>query len=857
MLRAIWPMFGIASVAALSCNSSVAEDSDASTASSARTDTSSALIEAVERATSRVMGRFSPTEHHQSTIVQLPERASHGLRIRAPDGPLSIVATVANATSAMNVSPGGMAVFPDALEGGGAWLARTTAYGAEDYAVFSEGSLPSQLEYRVALHAVAGLRLVDETLEFLDVSGTPQLRMRAPWVSGAKVVRTTTLEVEGCAVDRDPRGPWDRPVTAPGADECTVRIHWDPRGLVAPLVVDPTWTSTVGNLATQRYDHFAVKLANGRVMVGGGYSGSAAPDSVELFDPATQTWAATGALTEPRDWDPTAVLLDSGLVLLAGGAVNAVLQSAELYDPSTGTWAPTTPMGYARYQHSAVRLLDGRVLLAGANLTGEAEVYDPADESWTPTLPMAQYRRENSADLLPDGRVLLAGGECFGAFANTSETYDPSTNAWTQQTSQLLENHCRHGSVTLPDGRILIAGGWDNVGFPLPTVEVFDSTSDTWTPVSPLFAERDMPLVQPLSNGGVVVAGGDAFFTGLEETTEIFHVDSNTWLPGPTMQVPRYEATATALDDGRILAVGGLGYEVLADTELFTLAASGTECSAPNGCANAFCVDGLCCESACDGPCEACSAALTGGEDGVCSPIPSGDDPNEDCDPIDPSTCGTSGTCDGAGQCAVYVEGTECALPTCFDSAVTLSVCNGNGTCTQDVESCGLYQCSSASTCGAACESDDDCVDDGWCDSGQCAADLSDGMACERDDQCEGERCAGGLCVNGAFCADETTLLSPDRTLTDCAPYACEGGACLVGCSSVLDCAAGNICRAGGECAPPVAASTSEDGCSVARAAGREGRGAVASFFLAALLAVGVRRRRRSPVTATPIRFSR
>src|SRR5205807_1797719 len=43
------------------------------------------------------------------------------------------------------------------------------------------------------------------------------------------------------------------------------------------------------------------------------------------------------------------------------------LDTAEIYNPATGTWRYTLhSMNVARYAHTAVRLLDGRVLLAGA-----------------------------------------------------------------------------------------------------------------------------------------------------------------------------------------------------------------------------------------------------------------------------------------------------------------------------------------------------------------------------------------------------------------------------------------------------------------------------------------------------------
>lgn len=67
----------------------------------------------------------------------------------------------------------------------------------------------------------------------------------------------------------------------------------------------------------------------------------------------------------------------------------------------------------------------------------------------------------------------------------------------------------------------------------------------------------------------------------------------------------------------------------------------GTPCTSPSECSTNQCVDGVCCVSACDAPCESCAIddAL-----GLCTPHLAATDPETDCDP---------GTCDGASHCAV------------------------------------------------------------------------------------------------------------------------------------------------------------------------------------------------------------
>jgi len=64
---------------------------------------------------------------------------------------------------------------------------------------------------------------------------------------------------------------------------------------------------------------------------------------------------------------------------------------------------------------------------------------------------------------------------------------------------------------------------------------------------------------------------------------------------------------------------------------------------ADNTCASSQCWDGFCCNVSCNGLCEACSAAKSGGPNGTCAPVPNNQDPDAECP--------GSQTCDGSGAC--------------------------------------------------------------------------------------------------------------------------------------------------------------------------------------------------------------
>ena len=221
--------------------------------------------------------------------------------------------------------------------------------------------------------------------------------------------------------------------------------------LASAEIYDPAtgiWNTT-GSLHTGRQQHSAILLPNGKVLVTGGNTSRECAEfcatttaGSELFNPATGTWSKVGSMTIPRAFF-TLTRLTDGKVLAAGGRIevgNNVYSSiayADLYDPASKKWSATGAIGTSRSNHSATRLPDGRVLVAGGwtggpgslNSIDTAEVYDPVTGAWSATGSMSTIRERHVAFLLAAGQVLVAGGDndsdcCFDALSS-AELYDP------------------------------------------------------------------------------------------------------------------------------------------------------------------------------------------------------------------------------------------------------------------------------------------------------------------------------------------------------------------------------------------------------------------------------------------------
>lgn len=186
---------------------------------------------------------------------------------------------------------------------------------------------------------------------------------------------------------------------------------------------------------------------------------------------------------------------------------------------------------------------------------------------------------------------------------------------------------------------------------------------------------------------------------------------------------------------------------------------NGDSCSAGAQCASGFCVDGVCCNTACNGTCQACTNALTGQPDGSCANIATAG--TEDTVPADlcsssGSGCATNGcACDaGGGNCL----GTNGSSP-CLNNAECLDVCI-SGTC------------SAPSGTNGPCDETADCTAGHTCSGGQCL--LNDGQTCTANSECL-NTCIGGVC--GPTAGTGGTCDPGDNA--DCTNNNCDGsGVC-------------------------------------------------------------------------------
>jgi Bacterial Ig-like domain (group 2)/Galactose oxidase, central domain len=361
----------------------------------------------------------------------------------------------------------------------------------------------------------------------------------------------------------------------------------DLRGV--PKLPPRGWTRRpvlTGSLSTFRVYHTATLLNNGMVLVAGGLgdTSNTALASAELYNPATGAFTPTGSMNAAREFH-TATLPNNGMVLVAGGAGDnpipgdspISLASAELYDPATGIFIPTGSLNAARNSHTATMLNSGMVLVAGgagdvfSPFLASAELYNPTTGIFSPAGSLNTGRSDHTATLLNNGMVLVAGGSGSGGAVASAELYDPATGAFSFTGSPNTARYL-HTATLLNGGMVLVAGGEDN-GSVFASAELYEPTTGAFTFTGSLNTARILHTATLLSNGMVLIVGG---FSGQDgsafASAELYKPASGTFTSTESLNTARYSQSATLLDDGMVLVAGGLGaVTLLASAELYEL----------------------------------------------------------------------------------------------------------------------------------------------------------------------------------------------------------------------------------------------------------------------------------------------
>jgi hypothetical protein len=433
--------------------------------------------------------------------------------------------------------------------------------------------------------------------------------------------------------------------------------------------------------------------------------------TTELYDPATGSWAQGALLNAAHNGGASAEVVGVGVVAI-GSKTEDQAKIVELYREETGFWEVLPSLAEGRQEAMVAVSADQKkvIVVSGLDpknnsLHSTIEIFDMETQTWSYGGFMLKPRYLGTATLLPEGKVLLAGGSACGScgpLANV-ELYDPVSKT-SEIIDDLLQPHFGHAAAVLQiqgKPKVLIAAGGS------VECELFDIETRKWSFTGSMMNSLVYTASAQLSDGSFLVAGGVTVpaFEG-NSVAERFDPATLSW-KAAGLTAPEHGAPAFALLPGdRLLVAGGTKNNFLAGTntsatvEVFQPQLQGQACQGGGECVSQHCADGVCCDKACVGVCEACSAAKKGsGEDGVCGPVAANTDPDDECPTQDKSTCGTSGVCDGQGACARYPANTPCGSAECKDGVASGLLCTADGKCQQQVKPCEPYFCKDPTAC--------------------------------------------------------------------------------------------------------------------------------------------------------------
>jgi hypothetical protein len=587
----------------------------------------------------------------------------------------------------------------------------------------------------------------------------------------------------------------------------------------------PAWTATANTMSVARMNHTATLLHPlsdpshvAKVLVCGGRTASGSrTNTAELYNPATNTFAATGSMACAREQHSATLLLDGRVLVvggltagdgLPGGGLDQACPVAEIYNPSAGTWislTSATPLPI--WGHAASRIeagaQAGKVLITGGRTaplskpTPATYLFNPSTGTFQslPSLPASRYLH-GQVSQQGGGRVVVGGGKCPDcsalnpAFETDTNRADPTKIDWVSVASTGLFGE---GPVLLRLGgnNVLIAGG-GNSGAAASSSQTHIFGSSGWNSSGTMSTGRRLFAGTLLSDGRALTVGGTTAAGAVLNTAEVFTLPA-TWSTDPAvitpMNVPRASLTLTAMQAGQVLATGGVttGGAVTSTAEVLALAPVQPPLCSPATCdpATSDCVGDVCVPRACAPGTSDCDGSPANGCETLLST---------------PGNCGACGnTCSANGACDAGAGGSFACR------------CNagyaGNGNTCSDIDECVSFPCGANATCtnlpgSYACT----------CNAGY----AGNGFVCTDINECAGSPCgANSTCTNtpGSFSCGcnagfgdcdglaangcETNL----NALTNCGSC---GTSCDDGSACTDDsCVAGTCTHAGRTCSAP------------------------------------------------------
>jgi len=272
-----------------------------------------------------------------------------------------------------------------------------------------------------------------------------------------------------------------------------------------------------------RRQEVATAALNGKVYVIGGYDENPrSTATVEVYNPATDTWAFARPL--PIAVNHNAAAVAAGRLYSFGAGAGETF----VYDVNGNSWSSRASSHYVHARTAAVGVINDKIYVAGGTGTPserELEVYDPVANAWTVKAPMSVPRNHCAGGVI-NGKFYVAGGRMADASTDALEVYDPQTNSWSARVPMPT---ARSGiAAAVVNNELWVFGGEDVSGFFLNReVEVYNPVTNTWRQLPDMPFARHGIWASVIGNKVYLPGGGSSAGFAATNTNQIFTVTNS------------------------------------------------------------------------------------------------------------------------------------------------------------------------------------------------------------------------------------------------------------------------------------------------------------------------------------------
>jgi len=325
----------------------------------------------------------------------------------------------------------------------------------------------------------------------------------------------------------------------------------------------------------------SVVLANNEMLVWGGSTTA----SGGRYNLTTGTWAPISTLNGPSArTGHTAVWTGSQMIIWGGrDAASVQLNSGGLYNPSTDSWAATSVganVPTERAQHSAI--WTGSVMVIwGGTLNGmqgyvrSGGRYSPTTDTWQTVStngPNAPQARGLHGATWTGSEMIVWGGEVYSGNSHydvdTGGRYDPVADSWANVTTTNVPAASEDHGAVWTGTELLVWGGEDydfrdQLMASLRSGARFNPTSNQWQAMPPAGMPDPRTAFNTAWTGTDLIVWGGQVSQLFTNTGYKYRPASNSWSPISSASAPALRGGATSVWTGSELIVwSGCGQSI-------------------------------------------------------------------------------------------------------------------------------------------------------------------------------------------------------------------------------------------------------------------------------------------------------